>query len=172
MRYEPMNRVFTPKSWIKGYLKEKLYEKWARQWATSGEDNYAHTKLWIPKIGIPQTKGLLEINNRKTVGLIAQWVTSFNNLNYHTHRKHKKDFPNTDKTCRLCKNPKSLETSWHLATECERTANAARLHLHKFTLDHKSWTWDSLKAFITSPMIFKLVTTRAEVGGDDDGDQT
>ena len=32
---------------------------------------------------------------------------------YHTHRKHKKEFPNIDKTCRLCKNPKSLETSWH-----------------------------------------------------------
>ena len=29
-----------------------------------------------------------------------------------------------------------------------------------------SWTWDSLKAFITSPMIFKLVTTREKLPGE------
>ena len=122
--------------------------------------------MWIPKIDLPRVKGLLQINNRKTVGLIAQWITSFNNLNYHTHRKNHTKYPDVNKACRLCQKKNTEETSWHLATECDRTANAARLHLHKFTQDHKSWTWESLRAFITSPMIFKLVTTREKLPGE------
>ena len=159
-----LNETYTPKSWVKRFLNGKLREKWAKQWLAT--KSYRHTKMWIPNIDLPQVKGLLQINNRKTVGLIAQWITSFNNLNYHTHRKNHKKYPGVNKACRLCQKKHTEETSWHLATECDRTANAARLHLHKFTQDHKSWTWESLKAFITSPMIFKLVSTREKLPGE------
>ena len=90
-----------------GVPQRKLYEKWASQWATSEEDNYAHTKMWIPKIGMPPTKGLLKINNRKTHG---GWVTTLTTT--HIGRT-KKNFPNTDKTCRLAK---SLIHSKHHGT--------------------------------------------------------
>ena len=151
------NAAFTPKSWIKGFLKEKLQEKWVKQWNDTKPDQYRHTKKWINDLSkFPQKGGLLKINNRKTVGLIAQWITSFNNLNYHSHRKDR----TIDKTCRLCQKEDSKETPWHLATECERTMVHNRLHLHKFTIDNKSWSWDSLRAYLTSPMIYRLMTNR------------
>ena len=96
-----LNETYTPKSWVKRFLNEKLREKWAKQWLATKITQYRHTKMWIPNIDLPQVKGLLQINNRKTVGLIAQWITSFNNLNYHTHTKNHTKYPDVNKACRL-----------------------------------------------------------------------
>ena len=152
--------VLITKAWIKNYLKEKLIQKWDKQWLNAPPPNdYRHTKQWLPRITTPLRGGALKFHNRKVVGLLAQWVTSFNNMNYHTWRKNLKQGPILP-TCRLCEEPLSKEEAWHLTTECEATAVLARLHLNIFTEDTTKWSWESLRAFILSPKIYRLVTTR------------
>ena len=154
----PETPVLLTKAWIKSFLKEKLIQKWDKQWLQTGPDKYRHTKMWLPKITTPLRGGVLKFHNRKVVGLLAQWITSFNNMNYHTWRKNKQG--SVLPACRLCQKADSFETAWHLATECEGAAVLSRLHLHIFTEDETKWSWDSLKAFLLSPTIYRLVTTR------------
>ena len=106
--------------------------------------------MWLPRVTTPLRGGVLKFHNRKVVGLLAQWVTSFNNMNYHTWRKNLKQGPVLP-TCRLCQEPLSEEGAWHLSTECDAAAALARLHLNIFTEDTTKWSWESLRAFILSP---------------------
>ena len=91
-----------------------------------------------------------------------QQKKSFNNMNYHTWRKNLRQGPVLP-TCCLCEEPLSEEGAWHLSTECDAAAALARLHLNIFTEDTTKWSWESLRAFILSPTIYRLVTTRTTV---------
>lgn len=117
------------------------------------------SKSWIPKIDPLLSEKILTYG-RFMIGLIIQAITGTNNLSRHTHNK---DF-NIPSNCRIC-NAK-IEDFDHLVQGCPGLEMLSWKHLPGRNIDG-SWSLDQLVAFLKTPAVTHLMTTRREFGSAD-----
>lgn len=93
---------------FKDVVQKTTQRRWANRWEQ--DKAYRQTKIWFP---VPQNRVKhFMMLSRAELGVMVQFITGHNYLNYHMNNVDK----STNPLCRLC--GENVETSWHLISDC------------------------------------------------------
>jgi hypothetical protein len=123
---------------------------WLTRWRA--DPACRQTRFWLP---YPNSKISAQILNlsRSEAAMVIQFITGFNNLNYHSWNKKE---INTQ-LCRLCL--ESSEQAIHLADECP-AIQSIRLEIFG-PFGPQDWKLIDMLKFIHHETIFELLSTRS-----------
>ena len=144
---------------VKLALKRVLLDAWIYRWQKTARGHSRkdcrQTRYWLIAPNPALTKAIMELE-RWEIALIVQFITGFNNLNYHSHNK------NLEITwrCRLCGDAK--EEAIHFVGACPRTLKLATGTFGPFGLN-EDWTPADLISFVLHPTITACLTERTEL---------
>ena len=134
---------------------------WSSEW--QARHDCRQTKLWLP-LPDPNKSSKILSHNRRMVSLITQFITGFSNISYHT--LNKKEIILEDATCRLCLS--AIETSWHLATDCQALALQSRDIFGPDGPENSNWDPTALVTFMLTTQVNRLLRDRVEPPPEED----
>ena len=141
------------KTYFKNVIRADIERQWDKEW--KAEDRFHHTKIFFPSIHQHQRKKMINLP-RPILGAMVQWITSFNNMNHHTHRKDNE----MESKCRLCEQPGKTESPRHIMSECEKTQARIQKFFPNYTLNSDQWDVQAMVDFLREPDIANIMTTR------------
>ena len=124
-----------PSSWLKGKIKECMYDEWTNEWVRYPAAN--HSKSFYAKPDPNKARYVYKLA-RLELGRFARIITGHNNLRFFQTKIGLCETP----TCRLCQ--EGQETITHFIRQCPVTA----AHSTEFFLDQKpgpDMTWSVRK---------------------------
>ena len=105
-----------PSAPIKLKLRQKMNKIWDERWRSL--PGHRQSKYWLNEQWRSLHEALYKLP-REDFGLVLQFITGFNNLNYHTHNKNNRIPP----TCRKC--GEQREEAIHFVLDCPATQAAS-----------------------------------------------
>ena len=162
------------KSVFKTKVKNEIDKIWNEEWVECKYTKWrmSRTKRFFPKLSIKLKSKMMQISRNKA-GRVIEFVTSHSNMREHANRGREFD-PNNppDLTCRICREPGSIETPWHVFSICPALAELrARVFMSRVP-NVEEWTAEGLLEFVEDERVWRLldspeVLTDLEINLDD-----
>ena len=144
---------------LKPFLQKMKTKLWQKEWDRLKGISCRQTRLWFPLVEKAQITIKTFIKcSRKIFSIVAQWITGFNNLGYHT--SNKKEIDVDIPICRLCDDPNKKETVWHIASECDATASLKQCVFASSDPSNGKWEANEILDYISRSNIAHILTKR------------
>ena len=135
----------------KNNIKRYYYNKWNSEWKSCPEAR--QTKQWFPNTDRHKSKKVIQIDKAQ-LGKLVQFLTGHNNLMRHRYIKDQ----TIDPTCRLCKEKKTEESSFHVIAICPKLWRTRWQIFHQQLLtDPPNWTPCQVTRFLRESPIGDLM---------------
>lgn len=141
-----------PRHAIKPFMYKVIAKRWQLEW--ENRPDCEQTRYWLPFVPTLLEHAKHFNLTRPEMSLVTQFITGFNNFGRHTKNKGEISYG----PCRLCGHPS--EFSWHLATDCPMADPLRFAFFGSAGPEDGCWDIPGLLAFIKSPPIYALLTTR------------
>ena len=115
------------------------------------------TKRFLLKLSIKLKRKMMQIS-RKKAGRVIEFVSSHSNMREHANRGREFDPDNPpDLSCRICREPGSIETPWHIFSICPALAELRAKVFMSRDPNVDEWTAEGLLEFVEHERVWKIL---------------